>query len=160
MPNQEEWRDTPYEGYQVSSQGRVRGRRGTVLWIGAGRNGRPAVALQMVRKKVAVAHLVCEAWHGPRPQGMWCLHRDDDPLNNTPENLYWGTPAENYADAKRHGRQRAKPWLARAKLTEEQVAAIRRRHESGERQFRLAEEYGISRARMSEIVNRKGWINA
>lgn len=31
------------------------------------------------------------------------LHRDGDALNNTPENLYWGSYSENMRDAIEHG---------------------------------------------------------
>ena len=42
-----------------------------------------------------VHELVCEAVHGPRPEGMEVLHLDDDPTNNNPTNLRWGTRSEN-----------------------------------------------------------------
>jgi hypothetical protein len=34
------------------------------------------------------------------------LHADDDPDHLDLENLRWGTPVENAADAKRNGRRR------------------------------------------------------
>jgi hypothetical protein len=46
--------------------------------------------------------MAAEAWHGPRSDGLLVLHHDDDPLNPTPENLRYGTPAENAADARRN----------------------------------------------------------
>jgi hypothetical protein len=158
MPN-EEWRDTAVPGFKISSLGRVLGRRGKPLAIGKDRSGRPAVALQTgaFSYKRSVAHLVCEAWHGPRPDGMWCLHRDDDPFNNTPENLYWGTAKQNYADAKRNGKQRATPWTAMMKLDWGKVREIRARHQRGERQIDLALEYGVGKERICSIVNNKAW---
>ena len=51
-----------------------------------------------------VHHLVLEAFIGPRPEGWWGLHRDDDPLNNSVDNLYWGTPDQNVGDAIESGR--------------------------------------------------------
>jgi HNH endonuclease len=44
-------------------------------------------------RKVAV--LVCEAFHGPAPEGLNCLHMDEDSRNNVPDNLKWGTQEEN-----------------------------------------------------------------
>jgi hypothetical protein len=38
---------------------------------------------------------------------MECRHLDGNPTNNTPENLAWGTHAENCMDTVRHGRSRA-----------------------------------------------------
>lgn len=43
-----------------------------------------------------VHQLVCEAFHGPKPfEGAVVIHKDEDGLNNVPENLKWGTQKEN-----------------------------------------------------------------
>lgn len=43
-----------------------------------------------------VHRLVCEAFHGPAPEGRnYVLHIDENGLNNRPENLSWGTQKEN-----------------------------------------------------------------
>lgn len=43
-----------------------------------------------------VHRLVCEAFHGPPPEGkVYVLHLDEDAHNNKPENLRWGTQKEN-----------------------------------------------------------------
>jgi hypothetical protein len=52
---------------------------------------------------VYVHVLVCTAWHGPPPfEGAMVLHWDDDPTNNRPENLRFGTVRENSADFARN----------------------------------------------------------
>ena len=61
------------------------------------------VVLKLKGKMRKVHHLVAEAFICPRPAGMSCLHRDDDKLNNTPDNLYWGTLSQNQKDACRNG---------------------------------------------------------
>ncbi|HTX94824.1 MAG TPA: HNH endonuclease [Mycobacterium sp.] len=55
-------------------------------------------------EKRYVHQLVAEVWHGPRPEGQLARHLDDVPEHCTAENVAWGTPAENYADAVRNGR--------------------------------------------------------
>lgn len=56
-------------------------------------------------KQYLVHRLVLEAFVGPCPPGcVLGLHRDDNPLNNTPANLYWGTHADNARDRLRNGR--------------------------------------------------------
>lgn len=56
------------------------------------------------RKKGARVHvLMLEAFVGPRPAGMWGLHRDDNRLHNSLGNLYWGTPSQNHHDCVRNG---------------------------------------------------------
>ena len=43
-----------------------------------------------------VHRLVCEAFHGPQPEGKpVVLHLNEDALDNRPENLRWGTQKEN-----------------------------------------------------------------
>lgn len=48
-----------------------------------------------VKRTFHLSHLVCEAFHGPRPKGYQCMHLDGNPKNNKPENLAWGTVYEN-----------------------------------------------------------------
>lgn len=117
-----EWRPIPgYEGYyEVSDTGLVRGltRKVTSKWgvtttvagriLKPGRMKRPPYQnVKLSRENVPanrqVHHLVLETFIGPRPPGMWGLHRDGDLDNNHVSNLYWGTPTQNYADAMNHG---------------------------------------------------------
>ena len=106
-----------YEGiYEVSSHGRVRsldrvdsnGRRqqGHLLRIDYG--GRyPRMALSRASKQAhrLVHQVVLETFVGPRPDGLFALHRDDDGHNNCVWNLYWGTQSENLRDMYRNGKR-------------------------------------------------------
>lgn len=87
-----------YEGlYEVSDLGRVRSPR-KVLLPHVGRNGYLTVGLskQGWQRTLRVHRLVLEAFVGPCPQGMECLHHPDpDKANNSLGNLRWGTRAEN-----------------------------------------------------------------
>ncbi len=58
-------------------------------------NGRPELR--------SIHHLVAETFIGPRPEGAWVLHNNGDPEDNRPENLRYGTAAENTADSVKHG---------------------------------------------------------
>ena len=57
--------------------------------------------------------IVLMAFKGPRPPGAVCRHLDGDYRNNAPENLAWGTAAENMADMLKHRRERADAGFAR-----------------------------------------------
>lgn len=51
-----------------------------------------------------VHRIVCEAFNGPAPVGCNTVrHLDDVKHNNVPDNLAWGTQADNMADAVRNG---------------------------------------------------------
>ncbi|MGC5078489.1 HNH endonuclease signature motif containing protein [Agrococcus sp. DT81.2] len=51
---------------------------------------------------VRVHHLVLEAFVGPRPDGMFGCHWNDDPYDNRLENLRWATPSANSLDSVRN----------------------------------------------------------
>lgn len=116
MFNVEEWRDIPsVPQMQASSFGRVRlkpyttangrhyanpkPRLGSEQKAASGRPGIPKRRLIYIlglRKCFNVARLVCEAFHGPQPSDKpVVLHVGEDPSNNRPENLRWGTQREN-----------------------------------------------------------------
>ena len=47
-------------------------------------------------KNYKVHRLICEAFHGPAPEGHnVVIHLDEDSTNNRPENIKWGTQKEN-----------------------------------------------------------------
>lgn len=55
------------------------------------------------RYKKKVHRLVAEAFIGPCPGGQEVCHRDGDPENNSPDNLYYGSRSENVLDQVTHG---------------------------------------------------------
>lgn len=55
-------------------------------------------------KMMNLHRLVAIAFVEGRADGLLVCHKDGDPSNNVPENLYWGTMSDNMQDAKRHGR--------------------------------------------------------
>lgn len=92
---EERWREHPDGEHVVSERGRV------ARLLKVDRSHRyPRVSIGGEKRYLHV--LVAEAWHGPRPDGLLALHADDVPENCTAENLAWGTPAENAADARRN----------------------------------------------------------
>lgn len=104
-----EWRDIPgWEGlYQVSTDGQVkslpRKRRRSELIVSQQRHpesGKWSVMLWNGKQvtNMRVHNLVLMAFIGPRPPGMFGLHRDDNPDNNQLLNLRWGTRSENSYD--------------------------------------------------------------
>jgi hypothetical protein len=76
-------------------------------------------------RKSFVHRLVAEAFLGPAPfAGALVLHRDDVPTNNVPDNLYWGTHAENVFDAKLNRKQAGAPRKRGAQPGEANSSAI------------------------------------
>lgn len=118
-----EWREVPgFPEYLVSDEGAVlssprKGTPGGVLAPWVGRKGYLKVTLNChgARRNAAVAHLVLEAFVGPRPPGQEARHLDGNPLRNVLENLAWGPKSENAYDSIRHGThvQSVDPWQRR-----------------------------------------------
>lgn len=117
----EVWLDIPgYAGlYQASSLGRIRSLdrevagklnsvrrvKGRILRPQVLGTGRLQVTLQKggVREHQTVHRLVAKTFI-PNPDNLpMVLHWDDDPLNNLPNNLRWGTREDNVADMIRNG---------------------------------------------------------
>ncbi len=135
----EEWRPVlGHDGYFVSSMGRVCSVDRTITrstgsdQFCRGRLLRPRpqskehLSVTLSCKKTAQVHsLVLEAFVGPRPYGLECLHHDDDPTNNRLSNLRWGTRSDNIRDGIRNGKYHVGERVYNARLTDEAVRFIR-----------------------------------
>jgi len=110
--------------------------------------------------RVVAAHRF--AWgmeHGSIPEGLHILHRCDNPPCCNPPHLYLGTNADNVADRVSRGRAAGQVGERnpRAKLTEEQVRAIKQRLKNGETQTGLACEYGVHQTAIGFIARGVRW---
>lgn len=178
----EEWR--PIIGldsgsYEISSAGRVRsleryvrqgGKGGSsflrlvparILKAALTSKGRyPAVSLYGPhgKKNYWIHQMVCEAFNGPRLPGTECAHKDDIGTNNTPDNLYWATKGQNFADKIRNGNQRRGSQTRSSVLTEDQVIVIKA---SGGRkpERHLATEYNVSKTAIHRILAGETWVH-
>lgn len=171
----EEWRDVPgwERYYQVSSEGRLRrlprrvkSRWPSGRWHSGGIIGIPSRGYRDVkltadgrvsRKNLHV--LVCEAFHGPKPfAGAEVCHGDGDRENNRPDNLRWGSAAENAADRALHGSNLDGEKHPGSKLTASDICRIRDCYEPGYGNLtKIAREYGVSATLILNIVRRKTW---
>jgi hypothetical protein len=120
------------------------------------KTGRCRVILR--KKHFAVYRLVLTAFVGPCPPGMEACHFPDrDTRNNRLCNLRWDTKAANQADRELQGTVFRGSRHGNAKLTEEQVVVIRRRHVQGETKAQLAREYRVTPRVIHLIVTRQAW---
>lgn len=90
----------------------------------------------------------------PSPDRNFACHRDGDPSNNRVENLYWGTHADNMRDSVDHGRALCgageRHWNSR--LTDEDVAEIRRLWEVGWTRQQITDRYQIDHSHTCKII--------
>jgi hypothetical protein len=111
-----EWRDIPgYPGYQASSYGQIRsvdrvnhlghrykGRTLRELVTGGYSGVRCSIGGKQGYERVH--HLVLRTFHGPRPEGrnIVARHMNGKALDNSADNLRWGTVQDNRADRTFH----------------------------------------------------------
>jgi hypothetical protein len=126
----EHWKAIPgWEGfYEASDLGRIRSLdrivphrkngptlyKGRVLNTKVGGNGYVTASLSRTGQKPIcqnVHTLVLRTFKGEPPPGHECCHWTDNALDNRLQNLRWGTPRANLADARRNGI----PWGKRKK---------------------------------------------
>lgn len=121
------------------------------IWTAGINHQRGGYGMFALRKGVIRrAHRVAwELTRGPVPDGLWVLHHCDNPPCVRPEHLFSGTPKENTTDMAEKGRDgfpgkgSAHP---SAKLTEDDVLAIRAARKAGTTGASLARLYGVHRS--------------
>lgn len=176
-----------YEGvYEVSNVGDVRRcdgyhTRKRALKAAPNHHGYLNVSLSRNCKgrTFFVHKLVCEAFIGPRPDGMTINHKNGQKGDNRLENLEYVTHAENMRHALRvldviqptraRGRKNGsilKPEclargteVATAKLTEMDVHQIRRMLASGMKQRDIAVKVGISQTQIWRVKVGLSWAH-
>jgi hypothetical protein len=99
--------------------------------------------------------------NGPIPDGLFVLHRCDNPPCVRPDHLRLGTAKDNTQDMLRKGRSGypSAPGErnGHARFTDAQVIAIRERFDAGEMIRSLAFEHGVHVSLVSNVVNGRTW---
>ena len=108
------------------------------------------------RGKMRQAHRVSYELHkGAIPDGAFVCHQCDNRACINHEHLFLGSHTDNMEDMKSKGRQQKGVRNCRAKLTEDDIVAIRAAR--GAPQPELAKAYGVSQSHISDIQTGKKW---
>lgn len=105
--------------------------------------------------RLILAHRM--AWifeHGEIPNGLYVLHKCDNPPCVEHTHLFLGTQMDNHQDKVAKGRSNRGMKHGHAKLTNDQVFQIR---EMTGTQTEIAKKFGIRQSCVSQIKNRKLW---
>ncbi len=155
-------RGTPEEWYWQKV------RKGDGCWEWTGAHSPAGYGLHRFHGVQRSTHRISWEMHvGPIPDGLFVLHKCDNPPCVNPAHLWLGTQADNVHDAFAKGRRHT-PTVSperrargsrggTAKLTEPIVATIRRRLEAGEPCTALAREFGVSASTVEHIKHRTVW---
>lgn len=112
-------------------------------------------------KGFSLTHRVAyELAYGAIPDGLWVLHKCDNPPCCNPAHLFLGTDLDNMRDKVKKGRQSFSKGekSGRSKLTDEKVLYIRERFAKGDiTKAELGRQMNISPFHIGYIVTRKSW---
>lgn len=126
---------------------------GCLEWPGL--KGRGGYGRTTIRGKDWYTHrYVWTMFMGKIPEGMLVCHKCDNPKCAELEHLFLGTSLDNAHDKIAKGRASHGEKNGRAKLTEDDVRAIRA---SNERQVDLAARYGVAQNMISKVKLRQFW---
>lgn len=162
MPEPYEIREVPgYPGYRISTHGEVFGKRSDTaggLSFDIGEQGHRRVTMHRSGSprsgdRELVHRLMLTTFVRPARKGEQACHRNGDPSDNRLSNLYWGTQSDNWRDRISHGNGRS--W---SKLTDADVAVIRRRAEAGESAYRIAQDYPVSDTQIRNVLRGDQWV--
>ncbi|MBE3141469.1 MAG: hypothetical protein IMZ53_12915 [Thermoplasmata archaeon] len=105
--------------------------------------------------------LILETFVGNRPKGHYGCHGIYGKLNNSINNIYWGTPKQNMADKYRDGTQQVGEKAPNHKLNEVQVRIIIRFYQmTGNNHvpfLYLAKIFNCTKENISYIIRNKTW---
>ena len=111
------------------------------------------------RRTCLVHSLVAQAFLGPCPAGQLVRHGPAGKLDNSVQNLSYGTRQQIADDLRRDGTLLVGEKGPSAKLTAAQVVQIREECERGRNQTAIAKQFNISESQVSHIKHRKQWAH-
>lgn len=131
------------------------------MWTASTRSGYGGIAEGAPSKKILGAHRVSyEMHHGSIISNLEVQHSCNNPRCVNPAHLSQDTPLVNAQYSVEQGRRPCHENHKNAKLTEEQVAEIRRNYVKNSRthgQPALAKRFGVSHATIGYIVREESW---
>lgn len=172
MAENMEWRISPtFPDYEVSDCGELR-RSSAVAnqpnrrlrgYIDADGYLKYGIRDKLGRKTTALSHrLVAEAFIGPAPSPLHQVaHSNGSRILNIPSNLRWALLSENEEDRAIHGTRPTGIRNPKARLTDDDVRAIRKRYreikEARGKVSELDEQFGITRSQVIRIARGLAW---
>jgi len=133
---------------------------GCWLWTGALKNGYGSLSLGKRREREYAHRFSYVTFVGTIEDGLVVCHRCDNQACVNPAHLFLGTQQENIEDMRRKGRN--KP-LGKgedhrsARLTVQDVLAIRKAVQSGETRVSLAKRYGVTPQSIGDAAAGRHW---
>lgn len=114
-------------------------------------DGRPYVTLRNPKlgiRRLAKVHRLVALAYIPNPENKPCVcHKDNNPLNNHVDNLYWGTQAENMSQMRLDKRDYRKVSIRAHRR-------VIRLKSLGWSSSRIGKRFKVNRTRINRILNK------
>ena len=133
-----------------------------LLKLATGSNGYLSFSYRKDGKttRLEVHRCVAKVFHGDRSsEGLQVRHYDGNKLNNSRENLIWGTAQEDANDKIRHGTSGKGETNVKAKLKEEDIYKIRELRSAGTTLQKIADIFGVHNTQIARILSGKSWAH-
>lgn len=148
-----------FPGYLATEDGRIISEKtGNEMYTSFSNKGYRLIQLRQDKKRVTMGlhRAILLAYVGECPPGHEALHGTGGKLDNSIDNLRYGTRSENRRDQTLHGTVAKGEKHAHARLTEVEVLEIRA---STLTQKELAVQYNMSVRMIGKIKRREKWTH-
>jgi len=144
---------TPRE--RITNKVQICAETGCWNWKGA-KQGSGYGELIIAGKKYYAHRLAYALFHGKWPGRLYVCHSCDNVSCVNPEHLFLGTQKDNLQDMAAKGRSTRGERHPQAKLTADDVRAIRSSEYSEQT---LADKYSVTRSNIKLIIQKKRWTH-
>ena len=128
------------------------------LWTGGkGSFGHGLFTMGSKGRTIGAHRFSYEQTYGSIPDGIAVCHRCDTPACVRPDHLFLGTRADNSADRDTKDRQAKGQSIGNARLTEDDIRAIRAAPGGWGKIKPLAKQYGVNPRTITSIRHRRLW---
>jgi hypothetical protein len=133
-------------------------------WIWTGSRTKQGYGNLRIKQKTVYAHrYIYELRNGKIPDGLVVCHKCDNPACVNPSHLFLGTQGDNVRDRDEKGRRGSNPPRGEShhnsKLTEKDVAEIRKMLADGQSIRKIASKFGVTSWTIGSIAVGKTWKN-
>lgn len=149
-----------YKNYIITKEGSILSKKtGKQIYVHVNKKGYNFVRLKGNGDgKTMLVHRIIAELFVPNPLNLPEVnHLDGNKSNNNHWNLEWCTRKQNVAHSVATGLHHYGESSGQAKLTNDQAEQLRGLRRQGWLQKNLADRFGISQARVSDIINNKSY---
>lgn len=126
-------------------------------WEWMGKKSKKGQGIFRGNKDVGSARTAYRLAYGDIPDGLWVLHKCDNPPCCNPNHLFLGTQKDNMHDCSVKGRISRGEKRYNAKLNTKDVINIRTQYNDGFTMREISRTYRVANSTIFNIIHKKSW---